>query len=275
MTTGTITRRFHFCASHRYWVEAWSEEKNRSVFGRRTTPYGHGHNYMLDVTLKGAIDETTGMVINLSEVKRIVGAVVDRFDHKFLNADLPFFKNRQPTAENLARLFWELIEPDLPEGACLHRIRLYTTPLIFAEYHGDRSAIFSKTYSFSSTHRLHSEQLTDEENCQVYGKCNNENGHGHNYALTVYVKKPVDPVTGMGIPLVELDRLVKDTVLRELEGKRLDEEVAGLSGKPATSENLLLFIREKLQAGLGSCLWKLKLKETDNNFFEIEEEYHE
>ncbi len=270
MSIGTITRRFRFCASHRYWVDGWDEARNQEAFGDRTSRYGHGHNYVLDVTLRGEINPDTGMVVNLSEVKRIVGGVVDRFDHKFLNEDLPYFKHMQPTAENLARLFWELIEPDLPEGVFLYRIRLYTTGNVFAEYHGkDDEAVFSKTFTFSATHRLHSPKLSEQENRRVYGKCNNPNGHGHNYILTVYLRRKVDSVTGMTLPMRELERKVRGFLSRELDGKRLDAEVPFFSDKPSTSENLIAFIRNGLEPELADCLWKLKLKETDNNFFEI------
>lgn len=270
MSIGTITRRFRFCASHRYWVENWDEETNLAAFGNRTSRYGHGHNYVLDVTLRGEINPDTGMVVNLTEVKRIVGGVVDRFDHKFLNADLPYFTQMQPTSENLARLFWRLIEQDLPDGVYLHRIRLYTTANVFAEYHGqDDQAVFSKTFSFSATHRLHSPLLDEEKNADVYGKCNNPNGHGHNYILTVYLKRSIDPVTGMTVPMRELDRKVRSFLDEQLDGKRLDAEVPFFKDKPSTSENLILFIQNSLEAELGDTLWKLKLKETDNNFFEM------
>ena len=94
------TRRFTFSAGHRYWVASWSAEENERVFGRLTVP--HGHNYTLDVTVRGPIDPQTGMVIDLGELKRIVGeTVVDRFDHADLNADA-LFRDRVPTTENIA-----------------------------------------------------------------------------------------------------------------------------------------------------------------------------
>ena len=269
MSFGYITRRFRFCASHRYWVSDWTEEKNRAVFGSRTSKYGHGHNYTLDVTLKGEVNPLTGMVINLSEVKRIIGGVVDRFDHAFLNVDLPYFSEIQPTAENLARIFWRLIEPGLPEGVFLHRVRLYTTESVFAEYFGTTDeAIFSKRFVFSATHRLNSDQLKGEENQKVYGKCNNEHGHGHNYEVIVSVRKPIDGVTGMTLPLKELEKAVRDFLKTALQGKRLDMEVPYFSDKPATSENLIVFIRDGLSEKLGPFLHRIKLKETNNNSFE-------
>ncbi|NOZ12074.1 MAG: 6-pyruvoyl tetrahydropterin synthase [Acidobacteria bacterium] len=272
MSFGYITRRFRFCASHRYWVSNWTEEENQAMFGSRTSKYGHGHNYILDVTLKGEVNPVTGMVINLSEVKRIIGAVVKRFDHRFLNVDLPWFSDLQPTAENVARVFWNLIEPGLPAGVFLHRVRLYTTESVFAEFFGDEGeAVFSKRFSFSATHRLQSDSLTEKENRDVYGKCNNEHGHGHNYEVIVSVQQLIDAVTGMTMPLKELEKKVRDFLNTELQGKRLDMEVAYFRNKPATSENLISFIREGLEQKLGPCLYRIKLKETNNNFFETGE----
>src|SRR5256885_15991324 len=111
MARARSTRRFTFAAGHRYWVNAWSPEENERGFGRLTVP--HGHNYILDVTVHGEIDERTGMVIDLSELKRIVGeTVVDRFDHADLNADA-LFRNRVPTTENIALVIWDLLAAKL------------------------------------------------------------------------------------------------------------------------------------------------------------------
>ena len=100
MSVACTTRRFQFSAAHRYWVPAWSAAENERVFGRLTV--AHGHNYTLDVTLRGPVDERTGMVVDLAAVKRIVTeTVVDRFDHADLNADV-LFHRRVPTTENIA-----------------------------------------------------------------------------------------------------------------------------------------------------------------------------
>ncbi|PYM11519.1 MAG: 6-pyruvoyl tetrahydrobiopterin synthase, partial [Candidatus Rokuibacteriota bacterium] len=105
------TRRFKFAAGHHYRVDGWSDADNDRVFGRLTVP--HGHNYIVDVTVRGAIDADTGMVIDLAELKRIVGeTVVERFDHADLNQD-PAFRGRVPTTENLAITIWDLLAPKL------------------------------------------------------------------------------------------------------------------------------------------------------------------
>lgn len=128
------TRRFAFSAGHRYWVDAWSAAENQRVFGRLTVP--HGHNYTLDVTIRGPIDERTGMVIDLSELKRVVTeAVVDRFDHADLNAD-PLFRGRVPTTENIAAAVWELLAAKIGADR-LWRVRVWEDPTLYVDYGGD------------------------------------------------------------------------------------------------------------------------------------------
>ncbi len=127
------TRRFSFSAGHRYWVDAWSKAENERVFGRLTVP--HGHNYTLDVTLRGAIDERTGMVIDLAELKRIVeDTVVARFDHADLNEDT-LFKAKVPTSENIAMAIWELLAPKLGAER-LWQVRLWEDPTLYVDYRG-------------------------------------------------------------------------------------------------------------------------------------------
>ena len=124
------TRRFTFSAGHRYWVESWSAVENERFFGRLMVP--HGHNYTLDVTVQGPIDERTGMVIDLSELKRIVGeTVVDRFDHADLNADA-LFRNRVPTTENIALVIWDLLAAKLGAER-LWQVRVFEDPTLYVD----------------------------------------------------------------------------------------------------------------------------------------------
>jgi 6-pyruvoyltetrahydropterin/6-carboxytetrahydropterin synthase len=127
------TRRFTFSAGHRYHVARWSAEENERAFGRLTAP--HGHNYTLDVTVRGPIEPRTGMVIDLAELKAIVAAtVIDRFDHADLNAD-PLFRDRVPTTENIAIAVWELLAPKLGPDR-LARVRVWEDPTLFVDYDG-------------------------------------------------------------------------------------------------------------------------------------------
>jgi 6-pyruvoyltetrahydropterin/6-carboxytetrahydropterin synthase len=122
-----ISKKFEFSASHRYWCEDWDQKKNEQVFGLCTSPYGHGHNYELHVTVAGKIDPQTGMIINLTDLKKHVNTIVTQFDHKYLNVDTPFFKTQIPTTENIARVLFGLIDLQLQgKGQFrLDKIRLY------------------------------------------------------------------------------------------------------------------------------------------------------
>jgi 6-pyruvoyltetrahydropterin/6-carboxytetrahydropterin synthase len=129
----STTRRFAFSAGHRYHVARWSADENARAFGRLAVP--HGHNYTLDVTVRGPIDLRTGMVIDLSELKEIVNAtVIERFDHADLNADA-LFRERIPSTENIAIAVWELLVPKLgPDRLC--RVRVWEDPTLFVDYDG-------------------------------------------------------------------------------------------------------------------------------------------
>lgn len=261
------SKRFEFSAAHRYWNPDWSAERNVEVFGKCTNPHGHGHNYVLEVTAAGTVDPATGMVINVTDLKRIVGRVLEGFDHKHLNEDTPYFRECQPTTENIVQVLWSLIAPELPSGVRLHRLRLYETADIFADFYGGTTANFGRNYQFSAAHRLDSPQLSTEENMALYGKCNNLKGHGHDYRFEVTVEGPVDPATGMVINLVELDSAVRP-LLDELDHTHLDRQHAFFAERPSTAEYVVAYVWERLAAVIGPSLRWIKLWETPNNIFE-------
>jgi 6-pyruvoyltetrahydropterin/6-carboxytetrahydropterin synthase len=136
-----ITKKFEFSASHRYWRNEWSKQKNEEIFGLCTSPYGHGHNYELHVTIKGKIDPETGMIINLTSLKKHVTVVLKKFDHKFLNMDTPFFKTKIPTTENIALVLFEQINNELEgKGAFkLYKIRLYEKSDLYVDIIGNHT----------------------------------------------------------------------------------------------------------------------------------------
>lgn len=137
-----LTRRATFSASHYYWNGAWSEEKNRQVFGRCANRNGHGHNYTLEVTVAGEPDPVTGFVVDLKWLKDVMEReVLAVYDHRHLNLEVEEFAEGKtmPTAENIAIAVWNRIDPAVrsARGAQLSRIRVYETPEIFAEYRGE------------------------------------------------------------------------------------------------------------------------------------------
>jgi 6-pyruvoyltetrahydropterin/6-carboxytetrahydropterin synthase len=137
--TGTvcITRQVHFNSAHRLFNPTKSQAWNTKHYGLCTNPHWHGHNYVLEVTLRGTPDPETGYIVDLGKLKRILhGAVVDKCDHRNLNDEVDFLRGIIPTTENLVIAFWHQIAPHLPSAAKLHRVRLFETPRNFADYHG-------------------------------------------------------------------------------------------------------------------------------------------
>jgi 6-pyruvoyltetrahydropterin/6-carboxytetrahydropterin synthase len=136
-----LTRRATFSASHYYWNDAWTEEKNEKVFGRCARRNGHGHNYTLEVTVAGEPDSVTGFVVDLKWLKDVIEKeVLSAYDHRHLNLEVPEFANSKliPTTENIAIAAWKRLDPAVTRagGARLRRVRVYETPEIFAEYKG-------------------------------------------------------------------------------------------------------------------------------------------
>lgn len=122
-----VTRRMSFSAGHRLHNGALSAEENRRLYGKCDNPNGHGHNFVVEVTVAGEIDPRTGMVFNLRDLKAVMEEVVEEgLDHKNLNLDVPAFRGVIPTAENIAAVLWGLLAPRLPPGA-LHEVRLVET----------------------------------------------------------------------------------------------------------------------------------------------------
>ena len=132
-----ITRQVHFNSAHRLYNPTKSLKWNQQQYGLCTNPHWHGHNYVLEVTVRGEPDPATGYILDLGELKKILHvAVVDRCDHRNLNTDVPFLRGIIPTTENLVIAFWHQIAPHLPPAAKLHGVRLYETPRNFADFFG-------------------------------------------------------------------------------------------------------------------------------------------
>lgn len=134
-----ITRREQFNAAHRLYRKDWSDERNEAVFGKCSNPNWHGHNYELFVTVKGEVNEETGYLIDLKELKSIIRAfVVDKLDHKNVNLDVDFMAGKMASTEILAKeIFNQLWNPIFEKGVQLHKVKLVETENNFAEYYGE------------------------------------------------------------------------------------------------------------------------------------------
>jgi len=136
MARVTVTRRLRFNAAHRVFNPSFSDEENQATFGKCNNPNWHGHNYTLDVSVEGPIDEQTGYVMDLSKLKDLVGReVVNLVDHKNFNLDVPFMRGRIPTSENIIVAFWEILQPAIAP-ARLVRLVLWETENNYVEYSG-------------------------------------------------------------------------------------------------------------------------------------------
>ena len=133
-----LTRKAEFAASHFYYDPALSREENERLFGKCANQEGHGHNYLVEVTVKGEPNPRTGMVVDLKELKDLLNQeVMAAFDHRFLNHEVAVFRNgRQPTSENIAIEIWRMLDGKLSAGS-LHRSRLYETQDLFVDYYGE------------------------------------------------------------------------------------------------------------------------------------------
>lgn len=132
-----LTRKAEFSASHFYWNDAWSEAENLRVFGKCSNRNGHGHNYVLEVTVAGEVDAVSGFVVDLKALKEIIEReVVSVYDHRHLNHEVPEFKTTIPTTENIAIAVWRRLEGKI-DGARLHRVRVREMADLFADYYGE------------------------------------------------------------------------------------------------------------------------------------------
>ena len=134
-----ITRREHFNAAHKLWVDEWSDEKNFEMFGKCANPNWHGHNYNLHVTVKGTPDPVTGLILDLKYLSLLIRAeITDKLDHRNLNLDVDFLKGIKPSTENLAIVIWDKLHPHIETMGCrLHCVKLVETENNSAEYYGE------------------------------------------------------------------------------------------------------------------------------------------
>ena len=137
-----LTRSEHFNAAHKLYNPAWTYEKNEEVFGKCANENWHGHNFDLIVTVKGMPDPDTGFVIDLKKLSTLIRVeVTEKLDHKNLNLDVDFMKNKLASCENLVIEIWKILEPkisSISKFGKLHSIRLFETPRNYVEYYGEQ-----------------------------------------------------------------------------------------------------------------------------------------
>lgn len=136
-----VSRKEHFNAAHKLYNPAWTEEKNKEVFGPCANANWHGHNFELIVTVKGEINPETGFVIDLKQLSKLIKLeILDKVDHKNLNLDVDFMAGKMASCESLVVEFWEILQPKIQQiapKANLYQLRLFETPRNFVDYFGE------------------------------------------------------------------------------------------------------------------------------------------
>jgi 6-pyruvoyltetrahydropterin/6-carboxytetrahydropterin synthase len=262
----TVSKRLEFSASRRLRVAQWSDAENLAAFGPETNArYGSGHNYVVYFVFTGPVDPTTGMLINISEIKERAGKILrQRFDHKFLNADNPYFRNVPPTAENIARQLYVEVTPLFSDtDAKLCGCHLTESPDRSATYYFNGACEANYWFEFSAARRTMSPRLSAEENARLFGPATST--HGHNYRTRLTFRSQRLDEKG---PLVGYDAI--DACLRalhaELDHRYLNEEVVGLKDRPITTESLARYIYERVNTMMP--LHSVRLHERDDFFAE-------
>ena len=133
-----ITRRERFNAAHRLFLPEYTDEQNLEVFGKCSNPNWHGHNYHLFVTIKGEVNPETGFLVNLKDLSKIINQyIIDKLDHKNINIEVDFMKNKLASTENLAIAIWEQLDQPIKElNAQMHKVKLFESENNFVEYMG-------------------------------------------------------------------------------------------------------------------------------------------
>ena len=241
---------------------------------------GRGHDYLVEMTVGGEIDPATGMVINIRDVDAVLKAqVVGPLHGRLLDEEVPKLRGVLPTPENIVGALWDPCASALPSLGRLTRLTLWPNTVLKAEFSlmSEEEKLMltvTRTYDFSASHRLHSEALSDSENAEIFGKCNWENGHGHNYEVEVTLAGDADTRTGQLWGGGCLDKIVSEEVLLPYDHKHLNYDAADFRALNPTSENLTKVIWDNLFRRLsaenlgGARLYRVAVRETPRNYFE-------
>lgn len=262
-----IARRRLFSTAHFYEQKAFTPERNREVFGACYTPHGHGHNYVLEVFVEGPIDPAHGLVINVNDLDDVMKTVIEPFDHHHINFDVPAFRDKVPTTENLAAYFEREVRAELAKAhpsLKLNRIRLFETDDLWAVAGPAlvaRGFEFTREFTICSMHHLENAAWSPRENAEFYGICYGT--HGHDYHVRVTVRGELDTRTGA---IVDRDQL--DAVLaREITSKYHAVDLNKLF-KNTSCEQLAVEFYSILKPHLPGLV-RVGIQETRKNYFEF------
>ena len=266
----TVSKRLEFSASRRLFVRDWTEAENLIAFGSESRArHGTGRNYIAYFVFTGPVDPTTGMLINISEIKERAGKIVQqRFDHKFLNEQNPAFADLPPTAENVARQLYVDVAPLFSDvDAKLCACHLTESSDRSATFYFDGGCDGNYWFEFSAARRTMSPHLSETENRKLFGEAASPHGHHYRGRLTFRTEKLAGEA-----PLVRHDAIqpALKSLRAELDHRYLNED-ASLKDRPITTESLAGYIFERVNAALPK-LHRIRLHEREDFFAEVWDE---
>ena len=253
---------FEFSAARRTMSPHVTEAENHELFAAATTL--HGHNYRTRLTFRTEKLAGTAPLVRHDEIEPVIRSLQAELDHRYLNEDANL-KDRAITTESLAGYVFERVNAALPK---LHRLRLNERPDFFAEVWEDESFFLGMQMSFNAAHRLHVAQLSDAENINLFGKCNNPLGHGHNYLTETTIGGNYDKRTGTLFDFVKLKNAIAEA-LEPWQDRHLDLETDDFRESSSTGENIVRALWPKIDNRVGQRLVRLRLWETPNNRFTL------
>ncbi|KAA3631017.1 MAG: hypothetical protein DWP97_14055 [Calditrichaeota bacterium] len=266
---GKIERSFQFgfSAARRTYSPHLSDEENEKMFGLASRKSGHGHHYRVRLTFSDKPDETTGITILHKTIEPVLKKINSKLDHKNISTDIPEFNNIPHTTEALTKKIYEILASQLP----LERLRINEHDYFYIEYNKAGEMFMGIKTMFHAAHRLTSDRITEQENREIYGKCNNIKGHGHTYKVEVLLSGEYDEKTGTMYNLIEEEDKLKNC-LDKYNYKHLNLETEEFKNLIPTGENIAVVLWEELQEVYEGKLERLSLWETPNNRFTIRKE---
>ena len=271
-----LTRKISFSAGHIYRGGGLSPAELQQCFGAAADPSGHGHNYVLEVSVVGEVSPSDGMVVNIKDLDKVLKELLAPIDHRTINGAMPEFAEAVPATERLAQVLWNRLPKKIGGASCVS-LRLEEHPGLYVELQGEHADMvyLTRSIEFAASHRLHSECLSAEENLRIYGKCNNPNGHGHNYVAEITVIGRPDVRTGIIIDLGKFESLMEDEIEARFDHKHLNMDTEFFRDQPATAENIAIVIWRLLENKIPSCrgggavkLHRVRLIETARSWFD-------
>jgi 6-pyruvoyltetrahydropterin/6-carboxytetrahydropterin synthase len=253
---------FEFSAARETRSPHLSAAENEKLFGRAVST--HGHNYRARLSFETEKMAREQPIVRHDAITKCIHSLRSELDHRHLNRDVDAFKNRPTTTESLAEYIYERVNALVP----LHRIRLHEREDFFTEVWDDGSMFAGIRAPFSAAHRLHVRTFSETQNTELFGKCNNPAGHGHNYIVEATIGGDYDERTGTLCDFVALQSALADA-LEPWRDRHLDLETEDFRENPSTGENIVRALWPKIDNRIRQRLVRLRLWETANNRFTL------